>query len=77
MFFKLQLFTYNIITTLLLVIFLCLGSQNLTKRYSLDLLISKTVELPIGFLIGSSFSIGFLSGGITSILTIKEKTLNN
>ena len=70
MFFKLQLLTLNIASALLLIFFLCLGSQNLGKKYSLDFLINKTVELPIGFLIGSSFTLGLMSGGLTSILMI-------
>ena len=77
MFFKLKLLTLNIATAILLIFFLCLGSQNLGKRYSLDFLISKTVELPIGFIIGSSFALGAFSGGITSILMIKNENNDN
>ncbi len=69
MLFKLQLLTLNITIAVLLFFFLCLGSQNLNKRYSLDLMINKTVSLPIGFLIGTSFTLGLISGGLTSILT--------
>ena len=65
---KLQLLTINLTTAILLVFFLCLGSQNLSKRYSIDFLINKTVTLPIGFLIGTSFTLGFMSGGLTSVL---------
>ena len=70
MFFRLQLLTLNIATAILLIFFLCLGSQNLGKKYSLDFLINKTVALPIGFLIGTSFTLGLVSGGITSVLMI-------
>ena len=70
MFFRLKLLTLNIATAMLLIFFLCLGSQNLSKKYSLDFLINKTVELPIGFLIGSSFTLGLISGGLTSVLMI-------
>ena len=77
MFFKLQLFTLNIATAILLIFFLCLGSQNIGKRYSLDFLVNKTVELPIGFLIGTSFTFGLISGGLTSILTIKNNDEKN
>ena len=72
MFFRLQLLTLNIATAILLIFFLCLGSQNLDKRYSLDLLVNKTVTLPIGFLIGTSFTLGLMSGGFTSVLMMKE-----
>ena len=72
MFFRLQLLTLNFVTAILLIFFLCLGSQNLNRRYSLNFLINKTVNLPIGFLIGSSFTFGLMSGGITSVLMIKN-----
>jgi len=78
MFFRLQLLSLNISTAILLIFFLCLGSQNLEKKYNLDFTINKTVELPIGFLIGTSFTLGFISGGLTSILMIKNnKKINS
>ena len=73
MFFRLKLLTLNIGTAILLILFLCLGSQNLGKKHSLDFLINKTVALPIGFLIGTSFSLGFISGGLTSVLMINDE----
>ena len=73
MFFRLQLLTLNITTAILLMFFLCLGSQNLDKKYSLDFLINETVALPIGFLIGTSFTFGLISGGLTSVLMINNK----
>ena len=72
MFFRLQLLFLNISTAILLIFFLCLGSQNLGKKYSLDFLINKTVDLPIGFLMGTSFTLGLFSGGLTSVLMIKN-----
>ena len=72
MIFRLKLLTLNIATAILLIFFLCLGSQNLGKKYSLDFLINKTVDLPIGFLIGTSFTLGLMSGGLTSILMINN-----
>ena len=72
MFFKFQLLTLNIATAILLIFFLCLGSQNLGKKYSLDFLINKTVALPIGFIIGTSFTLGLMSGSITSVLMINN-----
>ena len=70
---KLKLFTFNISIVALLITFLCLGSQNLDKRHRLNFILNETVELPIGFIIGISFTLGFLSGGFTSALTMKEK----
>ena len=76
MFFRLQLLTLNIATAILLIFFLCLGSQNLGKKYSLDFLINKTVALPIGFLVGTSFTFGLISGGLTSVFIIKKDYKN-
>ena len=76
MFFRLQLLTLNIATAILLIFFLCLGSQNLEKKYSLDFLINKTVDLQIGFLIGTSFTLGIMSGGLTSVLMINNNQKN-
>ena len=67
MFFRLQLLTLNITTAILLIFFLCLGSQNLGKKYSLEFLANRTVALPIGFLIGTSFTFGLMSGCLTSV----------
>ena len=72
MFFRLKLLTLNIATAIFLIFFLCLGSQNLGKKYSLNFLVNKTVALPIGFLIGTSFTLGLMSGGLTSVLMIND-----
>ena len=73
MFFRLQLLTLNFGTAILLILFLCLGSQNLNKKHSLNFLLNKTVPLPIGFMIGTSFSLGVITGGINSILMVNNK----
>ena len=74
MFFRLKLLTLNIASAIFLIFFLCLGSQNLSKKHNLNLLSNKTVPLPIGFLVGTSFTLGILSGGLTSVLMINNKT---
>mgnify|MGYP001372180117 FL=1 len=70
---KIKLLTFNITTSLLLILFLCLGSQNLDNRYKLNLLFNETVQLPSGFIIGISFTLGFLSGGLTPTLSLKKE----
>ena len=77
MFLKIQLLTLNFASAILLMFFLCLGSQNLSKRYSLNFLVNKTVDLPIGFLIGTSFTLGLMSGGLTSVLMINNANDKN
>ena len=73
MLFKLKLLTLNIASATLLIFFLCLGSQNLSKKHSLNFLLNETVPLPIGFLVGTSFTLGLISGGLTSVLMIHKK----
>ncbi len=72
MFFKLKLLTLNFALAILFAFFLCLGSQNLNNKHNINFLINKTVSLPIGFVLGSSFIIGFIPGGITSLLMINN-----
>ena len=74
MFFRLKLLTLNITSAILLTFFLCLGSQNLSKKHSLNFLLTKTVSLPVGFIVGTSFTFGLISGGLTSVLMVKNKT---
>ena len=69
---KIKLLTFNVMCSLLLIFFLCLGSQNLNQRYKLNLLFNETVELPNGFIVGIAFTLGFLSGGVTASLKAKE-----
>ncbi len=76
MLFKIQLLSLNIASAILLFFFLCLGSQNINKKHNLNLLLNKTVPLPIGFLVGTSFTLGVMSGGLTSVLFVKNKTNN-
>ena len=73
---NLKLLTFNIISTSLLILFLCLGSQNLDKRHRINLIINETVELPNGFIMGIAFTLGFASGGITSALMVKKDNSN-
>lgn len=70
---RLKLFTVSLASGILLLFFLCLGSQNLDKRYSLNILANETIELPVGFIVGVAFTLGVLSGGFTSVLMIEEE----
>ncbi len=75
---RLKLLTFNMVSGLLLILFLCLGSQNFKERYSLNLLGNESVELPVGFIVGVAFALGVLSGGSTSVLMIRnEISLDN
>ena len=71
--FKKLLFTltFNFCLLTLLII----GMQNNSKKSKVDLIIDKTIELPIGFIVGASFISGSIIGGILN-LQISKKTNN-
>ena len=45
-----------------LFLFLFIGIQNSSNKSKVDLLIEETIELPISFIIGSSFIVGSIIG---------------
>ena len=61
-----KLFFAAIFNTCLFVI-LFIGIQNSSNKSKIDLLIDETVELPISFIVGSSFILGSILG--SSILS--------
>ena len=70
---KLKIFLTTLTSSLLLLITLCLGSQNLRDRHSINLGIAKTAPFPIGFIVGISLISGVLTGGTTiALLTSRE-----
>ncbi len=52
------IFTFNFSLFLLLMI----GIQNSSNKKKVNLIISKTIELPISFIVGISFITGSLTG---------------
>tara|TARA_Y100001968_G_scaffold202339_1_gene185814 strand:- start:1343 stop:1585 length:243 start_codon:yes stop_codon:yes gene_type:complete len=77
MFLKFRLLTISISSGVLLILVLCLGSQNLNARRNVNLGIGSTPPLPTGFLVGLSIAFGVVSGGITKALTLPNETLEN
>ncbi len=65
------LFTFSNAALLLLI--LCLGSQNLSDRNSVNLFFTKSPNYPNGFIVGVSIIIGVISGGSTSALIISSR----
>ncbi len=58
----------------LFFIFLIVGIQNSSNKKSVNLIVNKTIELPIGFIAGTSFVAGsFLGGLLTSINIINKE----
>ena len=62
--------TFNSCLFLLLII----GIQNSSIKSKVDLLIDDTVNLPIGFIVGSSFISGSLLGSFLNITLKNKKT---
>jgi len=58
---------------LLLLLILCLGSQNLNDRAVLQLGFGQTVPLPTGFLVGVALVVGVISGGSATALVMPRR----
>ena len=56
-----------------LFIILITGIQNSSNRSKVDLLIDKTISLPVGFITGASFISGSLFGNLLSLNFYKKK----
>ena len=50
-----------------LFILLFIGIQNSSNKRKVDLLINETIELPISFIVGSSFIFGSILGSLLSL----------
>ena len=61
-------FTFNFCLLSLLII----GIQNNSKKSKVDLLTDKTIELPIGFIVGASFISGSILGGVLNLKISKK-----
>ena len=53
---------YSAIFNSCLFAFLFIGIQNSSNKSKVDLLINETIELPISFVVGSSFILGSILG---------------
>ena len=72
---KFRLLAITLTSGGLLILVLCLGSQNVNNRQSLNLGLTSTAPLPTGFLVGLSISLGVIGGGIMQ--TFKESESND
>ena len=52
---------------------LFIGIQNSSNKSKVDFLINETIELPIGFLVGSSFILGSILGSFVDFNIINNK----
>ena len=55
---------YAVIFNSCLFVVLFIGIQNSSNKNKVDLLIEETIELPISFIVGSSFILGSIFGNL-------------
>ena len=67
---------FNSIFNLLLFLFLFIGIQNSTNKTKINLLITETINLPVGFSLGTSFIIGSIVGSFFNFNIFSKKEIN-
>ncbi|HGY5535664.1 MAG: hypothetical protein AB8A40_00265 [Prochlorococcus sp.] len=67
---RLRVLTISLASSILLLVVLCLGAQNLNDRHNLKLGFANSAALPSGFLVGISIVLGVFSGGSTAALLL-------
>jgi len=73
---RLKVFATSLATGSLLILVLCLGSQNINNRSKINLGITSIAPLPTGFLVGVSIVLGFISGGSAAAIFTKIQTFD-
>ena len=68
----LKKFIFNITINTTLLFILLIGIQNSSNKSKVNLLFIETVQLPISFIIGTSFISGSLLGGLIPFNLIKK-----
>ena len=74
---KVKLVTITFMSAALLLFVLCLGSQNLNNRNSINLVLASTAPLPTGFIVSLAITLGFISGGSTKAILIPNKIIED
>ena len=64
---------FQLVFNSFLFILLIIGIQNSSKKSRINLLVNQSIELPISFIIGSSFITGSILGGILTLNIIDMK----
>jgi len=65
--FRLKNLVFSVTFNSCLFLILIIGIQNSSKKSSINLLIDETVNLPISFIIGSSFISGSIIGSLVTL----------
>ncbi len=63
---------FTVILNSCLFLILLIGIQNSSSKSKVDLLIDETIELPISFIVGSSFILGSVLGSFIVVNKHKE-----
>ena len=77
MFFPIRKIIFNFIFNLSLFGILIIGIQNSSEKNKINLLFNETVELPVSFIIGSSFICGSIIGnflGLNNLYNFNSKS---
>ena len=53
------------------------GLQNNSKQSKVDFIVNKTVNLPIGFIFGTSFISGSLTGSLVSLSQLNKNKFSS
>ena len=67
MFFSLKKVSFILLFNSCLFILLFIGIQNNSNKSKVDLLIDQTIDLPVGFIVGTSFISGSILGGFLNL----------
>ena len=70
--FFIKKFTLAIIFNSCLFLILFIGIQNSSSKSKVNLLVDKTIELPISFIVGTSFILGSILGSFLVLDINKE-----
>jgi len=69
---------YSLLVNIFLISFLLIAIQNSQEKKFIKILNTETIELPISFILGTSFVIGSLSGNLVfSILNFKNNQVKD
>ena len=73
MFLIIKKFLFIALFNMCLFILLIIGIQNSSEKMKVNLLISETIELPVGFTVGTSFIAGSILGSLFSVDYLLKK----
>ena len=72
MIFKFKNFLFNATFNICLFLILLIGIQNSSNKSKVNFLINETIELPVSFIIGTSFISGSILGGLILFKFVKK-----